>query len=86
MDRKKPVTAEEIANYFLISVALVRKNLNELHQENHAERSYESKPGGGRITLWALKRQQQPVAVPVKTPKPIRTPSVSYPHIRGYED
>ena len=85
-DRKKPATAEQIAEYFLLSKATVHQALRRLEDEGKAQRHPPTRRGATRATPWSLART---VAVPGmdSVGEVRRAPAVrSYPNIRGYDD
>lgn len=84
-DRKNPVDAKTIADYYLMSKSAIRRALQELEHEGKA--SYERK---GSTLYWTWNRK--PVAVPLQALKLSNTPAFnrpiqnSYPAVRGYDD
>lgn len=88
IERKAPVTVKEIADYFLLSEASVRKALNDLKEEKQADFQYFKNKTGGRVAKWTIVRKAAPVAIPNFTAHTVRTAPAgsSYPNIRGYDD
>jgi DNA-binding IclR family transcriptional regulator len=86
--RKTPVTARQMADYFLIHISTVNRALNELIAANKVARTPQR--------TWQIVRSR-PVAVPAvaDAPAPVQLASRpaydrpmlnSYPHARGYDD
>lgn len=95
--RKRAVTAQHLADYFLQSKSSIIKVLNELKDQGKIESIMATEPGNGRRPYaWRVKRRWD-VAVPEldNTPPPAPAPRPatynrpmqnSYPSIRGYDD
>jgi hypothetical protein len=76
-ERKTPVSAKDISDYYLISKSAVRKSLNDLER---AAQVVKSKKQG--VFLWTWNRDKKPKSVAL----PVFVRPTSYPHIRGYDD
>lgn len=79
---KAPVTVQQLADYFLISVTSVRHALLQLEKQNQAQSTII-----GQRQYWSIKRDRR-VAVPAEAHQVERSlvPNTSYPHVRGYDD
>lgn len=82
-DRKRPVTSQQIANYFMYCRATVQRALHDLEQTGKVTRTPQR--------TWHICRMAvPPVAAPVELAPQRATydrPTLnSYPHARGYDD
>ncbi len=84
-DRKRPVTVEQMADYFMYNKSTIQKALNELKQANKATRTPQR--------TWHVCRMAVPSVAAVAEPGPAiqratydRPMVNSYPHARGYDD
>ncbi len=79
---KKPVTIQQLSDYFLLSITGVRDALIKLEQDNLVQ-SVEI----GRQQYWSIVRHR-PVAIPAEANQAQRPLAAvtSYPHVRGYDD
>jgi predicted transcriptional regulator len=83
LDRKRPVTVKQIADYFMYSKSAIQKALHELEQTGKVARTQQR--------TWHICRMAFPsVAAPAElTPQRAtydRPTLNSYPHARGYDD
>lgn len=79
---KKPVTVQQLADYFLLSWTSIRHALITLEQNNEAEATII-----GQRQYWSIRRERS-VAIPAETNQAERSlvPGTSYSHVRGYDD
>ncbi len=95
--RKRAVTAQHLADYFLQSKSSIIKVLNELKDQDKLEVIVASRPGGGRQPYAWRHKQTRSMAVPELGNTPTESPTPrhatydrpmgnSYPKIRGYDD
>jgi DNA-binding transcriptional ArsR family regulator len=79
---KKPVTVQQLADYFLLSWSSIRHALLQLEQNNEAEATII-----GQRQYWSIQRER-PMAVSAEAAAAKRpvVPGTSYPHVRGYDD
>jgi hypothetical protein len=79
---KKPVTVQQLADYFLLSPSTIRHALIELEQDNEAAATVI-----GKLQYWSIQRERR-VAVPAAAHQGQRPVAAvtSYPHVRGYDD
>jgi len=93
-ERKRPVSADTIAEYFLMSPGVVRRALHFLYASGQAQYRTSPLPTGGRISLWSAatyapraNEQEDAPAQPSQSSRIIGHGSrTSYPNIRGYDD
>ena len=83
LDRTRPVTVKQMADYFMLSKSAIQKALNELEQTGKVTRTQQR--------TWHICRMAvPPVAAPVELAPQRATydrPTLnSYPHARGYDD
>lgn len=83
LDRKRPVTVKQMADYFMLSKSAIQKALNELEQTGKVARTQQR--------TWHICRMAvPPVAASVELAPQRATydrPTLnSYPHARGYDD
>ena len=82
-DRKRPVTSQQIANYFMYCRATVQRALHDLEQTGKATRTPQR-------TWHVCRMAVSPVAAPDELAPQRATydrPTLnSYPHARGYDD
>jgi predicted ArsR family transcriptional regulator len=79
---KKPVTVQQLSDYFLLSSSGVRNALIKLEQDNLVQFV-----DVGRQQYWSIVRHR-PVAIPAEADQAQRPVAAvtSYPHVRGYDD
>jgi hypothetical protein len=79
---KKPVTVQQLSDYFLLSWSAIRHALLQLEQDNEAEATII-----GQRQYWSIRRER-PMAIPAEPNQAQRPVAIvtSYPHVRGYDD
>jgi hypothetical protein len=92
-ERKRPVSANVIADHFLISVVLARRALHFLYACGQAKYRTSPLPTGGRMSLWTassytprVDEQDEPAQPSQSSRNTVQGSRASYPHIRGYDD
>lgn len=87
-ERKRPVSANTIADHFLISIGLARRALHYLHACGQAQCRTSPLPTGGRLSLWTAFPHYPPMDEQDEPAQPSQSSrnTASYPHIRGYDD
>ena len=63
-ERKRPVTAEQIALHFLLNTSTVRRALNELQAQGYVTAAPAHRPSGQPISVWSYCHETAPKPEP----------------------
>lgn len=73
-ERKRPVTAEQIALYFLLNTSTVRRALHELQAQGYVTAAPAHRPSGQPISVWSYSHETAPKPDPEPEPEEIHAP------------